>query len=884
MTEAGPLSASFTEYMLKNPGQTWKDIGQDEPIMPHLKPIEGIDSHAAAAEELRAQFAQCPPWDTFFEGHRTAVSFVASFISPYVRPTAHSRQILVKLRDEMRRRRHIEQQWLANSEKMTQYMEQLSLWKQSVTKQLELQKAKSYDFMTELQQNVASELQNLREQLHEREEELKAKDALLLEKEAMIRGKGSKINRLTQMMANSDTSFMVAASPANLGSVIDPEDQFMISDWRVRWLDPNLRPLYLVQLLFKPEFPVLGCILDNGIRVQDDFISALLNMAETRNDTSRLFRYIIRHEVDDTKFDAKETLFRSNTLATKIMTMYTTIYGLPYLTEILQPFMMEITHSNESYEIDPNRKSDGEDLEANMKKLTVLVQSFVDRVIGSKAHMPMQFRQVCNILVEQVTKKFPDDAYSGVKSFIFLRYFCPALMTPPKEFNTEIRETSRRTLVLVSKIFQNSVNGAELKEPFMLPLNDFVKANSQRLKAFITDISTLTEAEMSTPVKALDSNVGTNNSLKSIETTLTTIREPLMEKLRIIDSVVPQTMSYRVTSRLNVVCSLLGPYKKGGLQKLNISLSDPRVAEVMQLILEEDQLAIEFVEIMNQDKERDKFFYAVVFVLMSKNPKKFLKLMRHFIHNDIIAGGALDSTSKRLLTQFSYMACQDILKSSLSQLMDELVEQKEELKANSDQAIEQAHRIIQSSIRALNACPTPLSQILRYAHEELYNKFGPNTPALVTMEIIDFYIHNVTCKAMDNPDDYGLGPRTTVTDATRKKMRKSMQAVGETIPKLIRVSEEEKSKGDLKNSARGQQEIILQMFQVWMESNPQELPALIHSNRMNMKDAVKILYNALNEKHGALQQKMSGITSTVQMDICLADFLDCLILRMRDEK
>jgi len=553
--------------------------------------VDSTEMHSSAADELRAHFEQCPPW------------------------------ILVKLRDEMRRRKLNEQQWIANSEKMTQYMEQLSKWKQSAAKQLEQEKAQIYDLMTELQQSVAMELQNLREQLHEKEEELKAKDALLLEQEAMIRGKGSKIKRLTQMMANSEVN-LLQAGPIAL-ETNDPEEQFMISDWRVRWLDLNMRPEYMVQLLFKPDFPVLACMLDNGIRVQDDFIAALLNMAEARNDTVRLFKFVIAQEVNDTNLDAKETLFRSNTLATKIMTMYTSIYGTPYLAEVLYPFMQEVANSMDSYEIDPNRNDHNEDMDANMKKLSALVQTFVDRVISSKSSMPMQFRRVCAILVEQVSKKFPDDTLSGVKSFIFLRYFCPALMSPPKEFGVEIiKETPRRTLVLVSKLFQNAVNGAELKEPFMLPLNDFVKANGLKIKNFILDISTLNDSEMSSQLRGLPSKIPINDSLLSIVNGLTTVREQLMEKLRVVDAVLPQTITYRVASRLNVVCSLLGPYKKGGINKMTITLSDPRIAEIVQLILDEDLFTVDLVEILCQDKEKDRYIGSVVFILLTKNPKK----------------------------------------------------------------------------------------------------------------------------------------------------------------------------------------------------------------------------------------------------------------------
>jgi hypothetical protein len=45
-----------------------------------------------------------------------------------------------------------------------------------------------------------------------------------------------------------------------------------------------------------------------------------------------------------------------------------------------------------------------------------------------------------------------------------------------------MKEQSRRTLVLISKIMQNVVNGAEFKEPYMKNMNTFVNGNLDKMK------------------------------------------------------------------------------------------------------------------------------------------------------------------------------------------------------------------------------------------------------------------------------------------------------------------------------------------------------------------------------------------------------------------
>jgi hypothetical protein len=61
-----------------------------------------------------------------------------------------------------------------------------------------------------------------------------------------------------------------------------------------------------------------------------------------------------------------------------------------------------------------------------------------------------------------------------------LRYICPSVLSPSADIFgiNEIPDNARRTLLLLSKILQNIVNGAEFKEGYLKDLNPFV-ANVQ---------------------------------------------------------------------------------------------------------------------------------------------------------------------------------------------------------------------------------------------------------------------------------------------------------------------------------------------------------------------------------------------------------------------
>jgi hypothetical protein len=76
-----------------------------------------------------------------------------------------------------------------------------------------------------------------------------------------------------------------------------------------------------------------------------------------------------------------------------------------------------------------------------------------------------------------------------VSGFIFLRFFCPAILGP-KLFG--LRDdvpdnTIGRTLTMVAKVLQNLANIVDFgqKEPYLIDLNPFITENKERMKSFI---------------------------------------------------------------------------------------------------------------------------------------------------------------------------------------------------------------------------------------------------------------------------------------------------------------------------------------------------------------------------------------------------------------
>lgn len=80
-----------------------------------------------------------------------------------------------------------------------------------------------------------------------------------------------------------------------------------------------------------------------------------------------------------------------------------------------------------------------------------------------------------------------------VGSFIFLRFFNPALVAPDSENLCKPIENPRfrRALLFVTKVVQNLANDVVFggKEPHIMNMNSFLKEHIHQMKAFLEEIS-----------------------------------------------------------------------------------------------------------------------------------------------------------------------------------------------------------------------------------------------------------------------------------------------------------------------------------------------------------------------------------------------------------
>jgi len=157
----------------------------------------------------------------------------------------------------------------------------------------------------------------------------------------------------------------------------------------------------------------------------------------------------------------------------------------------------------------------------NLKNLMYYLTKIVNSIFQSVDKCPRAMRVVFGFLQEEVSKRFPDDPiikYSAVSGFIFLRFFCPAVLGPKlftlREDNPD--ETVSRTLTLVAKALQNLANGVNFgqKEEYMAGLNDFMSAEKDSMRFFIDTLSN-NWTSVRERVNEIESQIETEDSLAS---------------------------------------------------------------------------------------------------------------------------------------------------------------------------------------------------------------------------------------------------------------------------------------------------------------------------------------------------------------------------------
>ena len=139
---------------------------------------------------------------------------------------------------------------------------------------------------------------------------------------------------------------------------------------------------------------------------------------------------------------------------------------------------------------------DGENAEANKKKLVGVCQKILTAILTSQKLMPNEMIIMCKHLFAEVERIYPGNGPRQVGGYLFLRFFCPAIVQPNAHGvvrpDYPITDNTKRCLLLITKVLQNLSNGILFgaKELYMGgPLNDFLTQNIPILNKFFSSFA-----------------------------------------------------------------------------------------------------------------------------------------------------------------------------------------------------------------------------------------------------------------------------------------------------------------------------------------------------------------------------------------------------------
>ncbi|XP_068418854.1 rasGAP-activating-like protein 1 isoform X5 [Eschrichtius robustus] len=221
--------------------------------------------------------------------------------------------------------------------------------------------------------------------------------------------------------------------------------------------------------------------------------------------------YLTRREVARTT--DPNTLFRSNSLASKSMEQFLKLVGMPYLHEVLRPVINRVFEERKYMELDPCKMDLGRTRrisfkgapseehvrEVSLGLLTGYLGPIMDAIVGSVGRCPPAIRLAFKQLRHCVEERFPQAEHEDVKNlaisgFLFLRFFAPAILTP-KLFDLRDQHAdpqTSRSLLLLAKAVQSIGNlGQQLgqgKELWMAPLHPFLLQSISRVRDFLDQL------------------------------------------------------------------------------------------------------------------------------------------------------------------------------------------------------------------------------------------------------------------------------------------------------------------------------------------------------------------------------------------------------------